>query len=1195
MNCSSEPGVIAAGAGALPGARRRCEAGTRTHGRATRTCLALLAATALLALAAPAQAQTAVLISNFNQAVATGASVPVVSTIQQMAQGFTTGSSPATLTSIDLKFYAEAATTELPSMTLHSGSPTGTQVAILTSSGSLAAAAIATFTFTAPANTTLTLATTYFLVLENTGSVSILPIPTKSDAEESGGATGWSIADVLKYRFGSMGSFTGDFLDDTMESRAVLIRVNGTVGGTTNTAPTVANTIQDQTATVGTALSYAFPANTFADTDAGDTLTYTATKSDDSALPSWLSFAASTRMFSGTPTAADVGTVSVKVTASDGNGGSVSDTFDIVVSAAAGVTVSKSALTVTEEDTTGNTYTVVLDTLPTANVTVTVAGHGGTDVTLTPSILTFTTANWNLALTVTVKAGNDTDTTNDTVTLTHSAASTDSNYGGITIGSVVVTVADNDSLTAPGAPTGLAATANGPSQIDLSWTAPATTGGSAITGYKIEVSPDGSSWSDLVADTASTDTAYAHVGLDPATTRHYRVSAINTQGTGTPSNVDSATTDATAPGAPTGLTATASGATQIDLSWTAPASTGGSAITGYKIEVSPNGTSGWTDLVANTSNTTTTYAHTGLTAGDTRHYRVSAINTQGTGTPSNVDSATTGTSVPGAPTGLAATASGTTAIDLSWSAPASTGGSAITGYKIESSSDGGSSWSDLVANTASTDTAYAHVGLDPATTRHYRVSAINANGTGTPSNVDSATTGTTVPGAPTGLTATASGTTAIDLSWTAPATTGGSAITGYKIEVSPDGSSWSDLVADTASTDTAYAHVGLDPATTRHYRVSAINTQGTGTPSNVDSATTDATAPGAPTGLTATASGATQIDLSWTAPASTGGSAITGYKIEVSPNGTSGWTDLVANTSNTTTTYAHTGLTAGDTRHYRVSAINTQGTGTPSNVDSATTDATAPGAPTGLTATASGATQIDLSWTAPASTGGSAITGYKIEVSPNGTSGWTDLVASNTTTTYAHTGLTAGDTRHYRGHQHQRRRTPSNVDSATTGTTVPGAPTGLTATERAPRSTWSAPASTGGSAITGYKIEVSPNGAGPTRSPTPAAPTPPTRTWGSTPATPATTASPPSTPRAPAPPPTSTAPPPAPPCPALRPASRPRPAGPPRSTSPGAPRRAPAAPPSPATKSRSRPMAPPAGPTSSPTRAIPPPPTRTPG
>ena len=603
--------------------------------------------------------------------------------------------------------------------------------------------------------------------------------------------------------------------------------------------------------------------------------------------------------------------------------------------------------------------------------------------------------------------------------------------------------------TTPGAPTGLAATANGPSQIDLAWSAPASTGGSAITGYKIEVSPDGSSWSDLVADTASTDTAYAHMGLDPATTRHYRVSAINTNGAGVPSNVDSATTDATAPGAPTGLTATASGTTAIDLSWSAPGSTGGSAITGYKIEVSSDGGSSWSDLVANTSNTTTTYAHTGLASGDTRHYRVSAINTNGTGVPSNVDSATTDATAPGAPTGLTATASGTTAIDLSWSAPGSTGGSAITGYKIEVSSDGGSSWSDLVANTSNTTTTYAHTGLASGDTRHYRVSAINTNGAGVPSNVDSATTGTSVPGAPTGLTATASGTTAIDLSWSAPGSTGGSAITGYKIEVSSDGgSSWSDLVANTSNTTTTYAHTGLASGDTRHYRVSAINTNGTGVPSNVDSATTGTSVPGAPTGLTATASGTTAIDLSWSAPGSTGGSAITGYKIEVSSDGGSSWSDLVANTSNTTTTYAHTGLASGDTRHYRVSAINTNGTGVPSNVDSATTGTSVPGAPTGLTATASGATQIDLSWSAPASTGGSAITGYRIEVSPNGTSGWTDQVANtnSTATTYAHTGLAAGDTRHYRVSAINAVGTSDASDSDDTTTASPntaatGAPT----------------------------------------------------------------------------------------------------------------------------------------------------------
>ena len=107
--------------------------------------------------------------------------------------------------------------------------------------------------------------------------------------------------------------------------------VAATVNAAANNAPTVANMIPDQTATVGTALSYAFPDNTFNDAD-NDELTYSATKSDDTALPTWLTFTAGTRAFSGTPQAADVGTLSVKVTAADGNSGTVSDTFDITVS-----------------------------------------------------------------------------------------------------------------------------------------------------------------------------------------------------------------------------------------------------------------------------------------------------------------------------------------------------------------------------------------------------------------------------------------------------------------------------------------------------------------------------------------------------------------------------------------------------------------------------------------------------------------------------------------------------------------------------------------------------------------------------------------------------------------------------------------------------------------------------------------------
>ena len=89
--------------------------------------------------------------------------------------------------------------------------------------------------------------------------------------------------------------------------------------------------------------------------------------------------------------------------------------------------------------------------------------------------------------------------------------------------------------------------------------------------------------------------------------------------------------------------------------------------------------------------------------------------------------------VPGAPAALGASAYGTTAIDLSWSAPADNGGSNIIDYKIEVSSDGGSNWTTL-AYRKHYRPIYRHTGLTAGTTRHYRVSAINAVGTGLPSN-----------------------------------------------------------------------------------------------------------------------------------------------------------------------------------------------------------------------------------------------------------------------------------------------------------------------------------------------------------------------------------------------------------------------------------------------------------------------------
>ncbi|MCX7420915.1 MAG: putative Ig domain-containing protein, partial [Planctomycetia bacterium] len=99
----------------------------------------------------------------------------------------------------------------------------------------------------------------------------------------------------------------------------------------TSNAPTLANAIADRNATEDSAFNFTFAANTFADVDVGDSLAYSATKSDGSALPSWLTFTAATRTFSGTPLNADVGMLSIKVTVTYGSNATASDTFDVVV------------------------------------------------------------------------------------------------------------------------------------------------------------------------------------------------------------------------------------------------------------------------------------------------------------------------------------------------------------------------------------------------------------------------------------------------------------------------------------------------------------------------------------------------------------------------------------------------------------------------------------------------------------------------------------------------------------------------------------------------------------------------------------------------------------------------------------------------------------------------------------------------
>ena len=489
--------------------------------------------------------------------------------------------------------------------------------------------------------------------------------------------------------------------------------------------------------------------------------------------------------------------------------------------------------------------------------------------------------------------------------------------------------------SAPGAPTGLAATADGQTKIDLSWTAPSDDGDADITGYRIEVSTNGSSWSDLVADTGNTSTSYSHTGLGANSTRHYRVSAINSAGTGTASGTDSATTDeasAEKPGAPTGLTATADGQTEIDLSWSAPPSDGGASISGYKIEVSTNGSS-WSDLVADTGSASTTYSHTGLSAGSTRHYRVSAINSEGTGQASSTDSATTESRTNAAPTAV-----GTipvqviilgTQLTLDVSPYFNDPDGDTLGYSISSpqlfnsESVSGSTVTLLLStsivfcdSTTVTVTAQDPGGLEVSQT--FTLKRVN-NAPTVSSGTFPAQTIDVGEGSRLGMSNWFSDQDTCDSRLTFTADSSDT----VKVSVSSSGSNVT-ITGEAAgsATVTVTATDSASASATLTIQVTVMALLGK---------------PSAPRSLTATADGQTEIDLSWTAPSDDGGSAITGYSIWVSSDGAD-FSELVANTGSSSTSYTHTGLSAGSTRHYWVMAINSVGIGRESNAVSATTD-----------------------------------------------------------------------------------------------------------------------------------------------------------------------------------------------------------------------------------------------------------------
>lgn len=279
--------------------------------------------------------------------------------------------------------------------------------------------------------------------------------------------------------------------------------------------------------------------------------------------------------------------------------------------------------------------------------------------------------------------------------------------------------------TAPSVPTNLAAGTVNSNQVGLTWTASNDNVG--VTGYRV--------YRNGTQIGTSATTSYTDNTVSQQTTYQYAVAAYDAaNNVSAQSDQLSVTTpqfvDFIAPSAPTSLSAAAATGPKINLSWTA--STDNVAVTGYEI---------WRDGSLLTTATSTSYSDTAVAAGETHSYSVKAYDAAGnTSTASNTASATIptpDTQAPSVPASLAATATRTTTIGLSWSA--STDNVGVTGYRV---------FRNGTQVGTVTSTSYNDTGLTASTSYSYTVRAYDAAGN---VSADSNTASATTQAAPSGI------------------------------------------------------------------------------------------------------------------------------------------------------------------------------------------------------------------------------------------------------------------------------------------------------------------------------------------------------------------------------------------------------------------------------------------------------------
>lgn len=353
----------------------------------------------------------------------------------------------------------------------------------------------------------------------------------------------------------------------------------------------------------------------------------------------------------------------------------------------------------------------------------------------------------------------------------------------------------------------------------------------------------------------------------------------------------------------------------------------------YLVQASSDGGVTWGGSVA-TNSTANSFTYTSLTNGISYVFRVAAYiaSSNTTGSWSAASAPVVPNMVPpGQPTSLSGV-SGNGRASLTWAAPNSVGDSAIVGYKVDYSTNGGLSWATASSNTFSSTTTATVTGLTNGLSYIFRVAAINSSSTGAWSNVSAPVIPiVAVPGQPTSLVATR-GDESVSLSWTAPSSVGDSAIVGYRIDYSSNGGvSWSTATSNTYSSSTNRVVTWLTNGSTYIFRVAAINSSGSGawSVSSLPATPRDPDMPLAPTSVWATP-GDGQAVLYWT-PVST--SYLSGYRIEYSTNGGSTWWIVNSNTYSSTTNRTITGLVNGVSYKFRIAAVNYYGRGDYASVD----------------------------------------------------------------------------------------------------------------------------------------------------------------------------------------------------------------------------------------------------------------------